>query len=176
MMQQDVHYTFEFDEKNYKPYNTFSTAFVLLCLIVTIPLLPFWFLMSSWYNRAWLDNQECVVLDKSLFIKQGIFFKSEKNIPFDKITDVTLKQGPLARQFNIFYLTIETAGNSSGMPEGTLIGVKEPHAVREMILAQRDSALQSSSIQKSFQEESQDDTVTLKDILDVLKRIEAKLK
>ena len=165
----------EFDESNFSKYNLVLTSILLLCFVVTIPLIPVWWVTSGWYHKTWFDKQTCTLKEKSLYIKQGIWFQTEKNIPLDKITDVTMKQGPIARLFNVYYVLIETAGNSTGMAEGTMVGVKEPQALRDRLLAQRDQLSMAQTTSQPLEVEDKVDMATLNDLLEVLKRIEAKL-
>ena len=65
----------------------------------------------------------------------GVFFLFRKSIPFERITDIALVQGPLLRHFGIWAMRIQTAG--SARCEATLYGVRNPEEVRELILSQR---------------------------------------
>ena len=88
----------------------------------------------------------CELTDRSLNIKRGVFFKKEKNIPLDKITDITLKQGPVMRKMGLFRLVVETAGQSqNGDAEGSLLGIIDPRAFRQKVLTERDKFTQEKT-------------------------------
>ena len=54
-------------------------------------------------------------------IDSGIFNRTHRSIPFDRIQDVDISQGPLARLFGIAKVKFETGGSSAGgQDEGVL--------------------------------------------------------
>lgn len=67
-------------------------------------------------------------------------FREEKSIPLDKITDLTLKHGPVLRALGLVTLHIETAGQSTqaGAADAKLTGVVEARRFRDSVLEQRD--------------------------------------
>jgi putative membrane protein len=69
-----------------------------------------------------------------------VIFRSEKNIPLDKIQDVGMVEGPLLRKLGLVQLSIETAGQSSaqGAADASLVGIIDARAFRDAILEQRD--------------------------------------
>jgi len=73
------------------------------------------------------------VEDNCVRINQGLFFRKQKSIPFDKITDVMWHQGPVMRWFGIEGIRFQTAG--SPQPEGTMIGVKNAEEIRNSIMS-----------------------------------------
>ena len=83
--------------------------------------------------RYWLDGSK-------LRVDQGVYFLKRKTIPLDRVTDITLSQGPLLRHFGLWSMTIQTAGRGShGHPEATLIGLENPEEIREALLNARDA-------------------------------------
>lgn len=89
------------------------------------------------YDTTWY-----VLSDKSLRIRRGIWFINEMTVSFDNIQNVSIKQGPLQRYFNISDLYIETAGGSSNTDDGTglqahkaiIEGISYADSIRQMIL------------------------------------------
>ena len=82
-----------------------------------------------------------------------MFFKEEKSIPLEKITDVGLSQGPIMRMFGLYRLSFETAGQSGHGALVSLLGVENASEFREAILEQKDN-LTTSTPAKSSNEES----------------------
>ena len=90
---------------------------------------------SRWICPA-QANALCYRLEGStLRADGGVFFLFRKSIPLERITDITLVQGPLLRHFNIWAMRIQTAG--SAQCEATLYGVRNPEEIRELIFARR---------------------------------------
>ncbi|MDD4255539.1 MAG: PH domain-containing protein [Methanofollis sp.] len=69
--------------------------------------------------------------------KRGVWFRGTGIVPYNRITNVDIVQGPLMRVFGISDLRIQTAGYSAqAQAEIRIQGVEEPEEVRELIMAQ----------------------------------------
>jgi membrane protein YdbS with pleckstrin-like domain len=122
-----------------RPYLVLVGAMILLGMIFTIPLLPFWLLgIGQWWARHYYDRLLCEVDDTELRFRKGIVFQVEKTIPLENIQDVTFLEGPLLRQFNLSTLKFETAGQGAGQANDMkLVGIVDAHAFRAEILRRR---------------------------------------
>ncbi len=72
----------------------------------------------------------------------GVWFRSKAFVPYIRITDVTVRQGPLERRFGLHRLFVQTAGSS--MPEAILLGIGDPDRVRESLFRRKSAADTSS--------------------------------
>jgi len=163
----------QFEEAS-KRYTFSAGLFVLLGTIIGIPLIPFWVLgFGQWYSAEDLRRKVCVLTDKALKIKKGVFIQSEKNIPLEKITDITVVQGPLLRHFNLYTLKIETAGQSTAgqANEGLLVGIKNAKEFRNHVLKYRDRMSPASSAE-TLPSDPETQLAVLQEISETLKRIE----
>ena len=115
-------------------------------LIVFAGMAPFTFgatllmMPPLWiYYGLLLRRLRYEVDEDSVNVYTGVFFRQEKVIPLEKITDIKLLQGPLMRCFGVYTVFLQTAGNGNGMPEATM--TFESHAkaveVRERIMTAR---------------------------------------
>ena len=69
--------------------------------------------------------------------KRGVWFMGTGIVPYNRITNVDIVQGPLMRIFGISDLRIQTAGYSAqAQAEIRIEGIEEPEEVRELIMAQ----------------------------------------
>ena len=67
--------------------------------------------------------------------KRGVWFRQTGIVPYNRITNVDIVQGPVMRLFQISNLTIQTAGYSgAGMPEIALKGIEDPESLRALIM------------------------------------------
>lgn len=117
-----------------------STILGLIFTVFGIVLIPF-LLMFGWgFFKKRYDVLECTLTERTLHIKRGVIFKSEKNIPLDKIQDIGMTEGPLLRRLGLASLRIETAGQSAaqGAADAQLVGVIDAPGFRDAILDQRD--------------------------------------
>ena len=111
----------------------------LTVFLFTIPLIVPWLILGPAFHKKKFAALECVLTDRSLHIKQGVFFKKEKSIPLDKIQDVGMTEGPLLRRFGLALMRIETAGQSvQGAADARLMGIVDLPTFRDAILEQRD--------------------------------------
>lgn len=169
-----------------KKYWLLQSSIGLLCSVVGIPLLLIWLFVGRIYFERYLQRMGATLTDRSLKIRKGIFFRVEKTIPLDKITDLAIHQGPLMRHMGLEGLRVETAGQSSGPGQSLvgLIGVVESQAFRDAVLDQRDvvtgGGVVSSARPVSDAEGpaliSDDGASVLVEIRDTLGRVEQLLK
>ena len=163
-------------------YWLMSGAFAFVFSVVGIPLLLFWLPLGMLITQRQLASMECVLTNKALKIKKGIFVRIEKTVPLEKITDMGMIQGPLMRHFGIHTLTVETAGQSGPGALVSLTGILNAEDFRETVLAQRDAlsdrsapGLTSVPAQEAHAIAPSTDTAVLTEIRDALLRIEAKI-
>lgn len=124
-----------------KIYNVLQICIVCMVTIVGIPLVPIAFLLGRAWAARWFERLSCVLTDRSLSTREGVFFRTERDIPLDKITDLVLKEGPLLRWLGLSQIHVETAGSSNEMGQSggvTLQGIIDTPAFRDAVLAQRD--------------------------------------
>jgi putative membrane protein len=156
-------------------YWLLSGALIMLVCVVTIPLIPFWFIFGRMITGKFLDRISCTLTEQTLIVKKGLFNRIEKTIPLEKITDLALKQGPIMRRMGLNSLSVETAGASGSQSAlVALIGIVDTVEFRDTVLAQRDQQNSAKSQAGSASTQSLEGDV-LNDIRDTLKRIEARL-
>lgn len=75
----------------------------------------------------------------ALRIDSGIIGRNHRTIPFDRVQDVSIVQGPLQRLVGVARVTLETGGSSAGQEEGVLdgIGLARAEALRDLVRARR---------------------------------------
>lgn len=113
-------------------------AFVPLVLIVAIILVE---VFVRWSYNYWKYE----FVKESLKIENGIIWKTYKSIPYERIQNVDIRRGILARLLGFSTIDIQTAGYSGsyggrgGMAarsEGHLpgVGVERAEQIREMVM------------------------------------------
>ncbi len=159
-------------------YWLLSGAIIMTATIVGIPLLLLWFPIGLVFTKRYVDRMECLLTDKALKVRKGIFIRIEKTIPLEKITDMGMVQGPIMRHFDLHTLTVETACQSGQGALVSLTGIIDAKSFREAVLNQREviSAASSVSALAGVRQEPSDASSLLSDIKDSLLRIEAQLK
>ena len=157
-----------------KKYLNLYGAFIMLMGIITIPLIPFWFLTAPYFINKYFERLECELTTRSLRFKKGFIVQVEKTIPLDKIQDLTFKEGPLLKSLGLSILKVETAGNSGqGTADLSLIGIIGAQEFRQLVFDQRDKVTENTSGASTEDQESLKKVMT--DIRDSLKKIEGRL-
>ncbi len=79
-------------------------------------------------------------------IDSGIISRTHRSIPFDRVQDVDITQGPVARVLGIAQVRFET-GASAGKEEGVLqaIRLERAHQLRELVRARRAPVVEARS-------------------------------
>jgi putative membrane protein len=134
-------------------YWMLSTVIGLAFTVVGILLIPIALTFGWAFFQKRYEALECRLTERSLHIKRGVIFRSEKNIPLDKIQDIGMTEGPLLRRLGLASLAVETAGQSSpqGAADAGLVGVVDAPAFRDAILDQRDKVSASSGAREPAQ-------------------------
>jgi len=160
---------------NPKVKSYWITLGVITCLVclVGIPLIPIVALIIWIVAGRMLKAMSANLLERKLVVKRGVFFKEEKSIPLEKITDVGLSQGPLMRLFGL-YRCFETAGQSGHGALVSLLGVVNASEFREAILTQKDN-LTSDQPAQSNNDEPQSQVELIRSLTYSVKNIEQML-
>lgn len=171
--------TAEFDSAvtNYWLVNGFL---LLLVTVIGIPLIPVWVIVGKLVTTRYLNSHHCELTTRSLKFRKGIWFRQEKTVPLDKITDLGFVQGPLMRAFGVEALSVETAGQSGAGALVQLQGVKDARSFRDQVLEQRDrvTELRGEDAEQASSKSATDDMAIqialLTEIRDILLRQERK--
>ena len=172
-MTQTVLKSANFDNK-VKQYWLCLAAICSVFPLVTILFIPVILIIVWLVAGRILAAMSADLLERKLVVKCGIFFKEEKSIPLEKITDVGLSQGPLMRMFGLYRLSFETAGQSGNGALVSLLGVVNASEFREAILAQKDN-LTSDQPAQSNNDEPQSQVELIRSLTYSVKNIEQML-
>ena len=111
-----------------------ETRLVLaICLAVTVVVMG---LILVWIP-AFYRSLEYEICSDSVKMRKGVIWKRRVTIPFPKITNVDVTQGPLQRAFNLGTIHIQTAGAGGAQgarAEVIFMGVRDLEGVKERIM------------------------------------------
>ena len=139
----------------------------LLSSVVGIILMPIWIPFGWLVHQKQYEHMSGALTDRSINMRMGWLFKKQQNIPLDKLTDVSIHEGPILNAFGVVRMQFETAGAAPFI----LTGVKNSDQFRDLVLQQRDSLV--STTQKSAT--SDDSGNVLVEIRDILQEISSKI-
>jgi len=114
-------------------------AGVMIALSFFVPILVAVAVTLYWIPK--FHSSICYILeDDKIAITRGVWWKTESFVPYNRITNVSLYQGPISRHFGLGKLSIQTAGFSgtsgSGgkVAEAVIFGIKNFEEVKDVIL------------------------------------------
>jgi len=107
--------------------------FWILCLsafAIIMVLIAIW--IAAFYRRL-----KYAIEDDEVKAAKGVFWKKNVTVPFMKITNVDVTQGPIQRLFRIGTIKVQTAGAGGAQgakPELVFIGIRDLEGVKETIM------------------------------------------
>jgi membrane protein YdbS with pleckstrin-like domain len=101
-------------------------------------LLPIFVLFAYWVP-TYCETMVYQFTDTEMVWKRGVWFRQTGIVPYNRITNVDISQGPIARSLGIASLNVHTAGYSAGSgaggaPELKILGVERFEELRDIIM------------------------------------------
>ena len=91
--------------------------------------------ITSAWNSLYYESIVYHLNETEMTWKRGVWFRQTGIVPYNRITNVDIVQGPLMRIFGISNLRIQTAGYSAQkLAEISINGIEEPEPLRELIM------------------------------------------
>jgi len=103
----------------------------LATLVVFVPLLLF----TAGWIPLYYGTLIYMLSKTEIFWRRGVWFRQTGIVPYNRITNIDIIQGPLMRIFGVSSLRIQTAGYSAqATAEILLHGIEKPEELRDVIL------------------------------------------
>ena len=141
---------------------------VILISVIGIPTAVFlWFWISYYFKSI-----KYMVSDDFIRIQRGVIWKKLSTIPFEKIQNVEIHQGPIERSFKLGKVLIHTAGYS-GQPtaEGVIKGLIDFQKFAAVLTDKVKTKIESASVGKKEETDFISILKIIKDELANIKRI-----
>lgn len=165
-----------------KQYLFWTAMWISAVTVVGIPFMPiiaiiYW----AWYAPRYREFHTLELSETGVQSKRGVVFRSQTNVPLDRITDVAVHQGPLMRYFGVYKVTVESAGQTQLQGAANIIGVADPYDFRDAVLHNVELVKQGAPDRTSqvtdgtaAAADSGTQTQLLAEIRDLLAKIEAR--
>jgi uncharacterized protein len=102
---------------------------IILAVIVVVPVLVFFAWVGLYYKSMWYELRE-----DEMSWKRGVWFQTTGIVPYNRITNIDVRQGPVMRALGISTLAVQTAGYSGqAVPEIRIEGMDHAEELRELI-------------------------------------------
>ena len=117
------------------PYQFWLVMGVLAITVVGIIAIPFFVIFyHAWYKGRYFEHHSLRLTERTVEIHRGVVFRRHTNLPYDRITDVSVEQGPFMRRYGIHKVTVESAGQTQMQGTANMVGVIDPDGFREAVL------------------------------------------
>jgi len=101
-------------------------------------------IMVGGFSLYWIpkfhSSINYVLEDDKIAVTKGVWWKTKSFVPYNRITNVNIYQGPISRYFGLGKLSIQTAGfsgtTSSGgkVAEAVILGIKNFEEVKDVVM------------------------------------------
>ncbi len=121
------------------PLLLFGSTIVIFIITIalTIPIL-FILAFAAWWVPKFYDTIFYKLTESEIIWRRGVWFKGTGIVPYNRITNVDITQGPISRKFGVASLKIQTAGysapSSGRAAEIKLEGIEKFEELREVIM------------------------------------------
>jgi membrane protein YdbS with pleckstrin-like domain len=96
---------------------------------IVVLVLLFFAWVSLYYGSMWYELRE-----DEMSWKRGVWFRKTGIVPYNRITNLDIRQGPVMRALGISTLSIQTAGYSGqAQPEIKIEAIEQAEELRELI-------------------------------------------
>ncbi len=112
---------------------------VVVALSCSVPLLFAAGITLYWIPKFY-SSITYVLEDDKITVSRGVWWKTKSFVPYNRITNINIYQGPISRHFGLGKLSIQTAGfsgtSSSGakVAEAVIFGVKNFEEIKDVII------------------------------------------
>jgi len=110
--------------------------------VVASLILPF--LLAVWFIAYWIPkyylSTSYVFAESEIVVEKGVWWKHKSTVPYNRVTNIDVVQGPLSRRFGLGKIRVQTAGYSAAgggagaIAEAQIFGVKNFEEIRNFIL------------------------------------------
>ncbi|MDD1706306.1 MAG: PH domain-containing protein [Methanoregulaceae archaeon] len=132
------------------PLAFFSSPF--LTLGISLPLLLA-VVFALWWIGAYYRTIRYRFTSFEISWERGVWFRQTGIVPYHRITNIDIMQGPISRFLGISLLKVQTAGYTSGTASAAELkinGISEPEILREFIrMRMQEGLLRATSDTKS---------------------------
>jgi len=94
---------------------------IAVLFMIEIPLLASLLILLGWlivffliliYIKAFYNTMEYGLGSEAVLMNKGVFWRKRTTVPYVKITNIDITQGPVERMYKTYKLHLQTAGSS----------------------------------------------------------------
>jgi len=112
---------------------------VIVSSSVIFPFLAVVFLIAVWIPKYY-DSISYTFTKDEIMLERGVYWKHKSAVPYNRVTNIDIVQGPLSRRVGVGNVRVQTAGYSTASSGGAtaeaqIFGVTNYEEIRDFILA-----------------------------------------
>jgi hypothetical protein len=107
------------------------SAFIPLILVVAV---------AMYWIPKYHSSIKYVFEDDKIVVTKGVWWKTKSVVPYNRITNINIYQGPISRHFGLAKLAIQTAGFSGVSRQGyktaeaEIVGIKKFEETKDFVM------------------------------------------
>jgi membrane protein YdbS with pleckstrin-like domain len=158
----------------------YRTLFEVMIVSASL-ILPFLFMV--FFVAFWIPQYYASVsysfTEGEIAVEKGVWWRHKSTVPYNRVTNIDIVQGPISRRFGVAKVRVQTAGYSAtggggAVAEASIFGVKDFEEIRSFILKQvrrlRPVAVEAGVEAAAPEEPSQQMLAELKKIRKILEK------
>jgi membrane protein YdbS with pleckstrin-like domain len=112
---------------------------IVTVMLSFVPMLIVVAIILYWIPKFYFSIHY-VLEDDEIIVKKGVWWKTKSVVPYNRITNVSIYQGPISRYFGLGKLSIQTAGfsgvSSSGhkTAEAEIFGIENFEEIKDLVM------------------------------------------
>jgi len=110
----------------------------ILFMFIDVPLIVSVVFCLYWINE-YVTSIGFMLTESDIIVKRGVWWRHRRTVPYNRITNIDIAQGPISRMLGLGAVAVQTAGYSaaggtSRRAEANIFGIQNFDGVRETIL------------------------------------------
>jgi membrane protein YdbS with pleckstrin-like domain len=115
-----------------------SDQVVIVSSSTIFPFLVIVFSIAIWVPKYY-SSISYEFTEDEIVVGRGVYWKHKSTVPYNRVTNIDITQGPISRRFGIGKVRVQTAGYSTTSSGGTtaeaqIFGVKDYEEIRNFLL------------------------------------------
>jgi len=119
------------------PLNSASIVATSLLAPLFLLIVFVWYWINKYYASV-----SYALTDSEITVHKGVWWKKKSFVPYNRITNINIVQGPISRRFELGTVLIQTAGFSGGTSsagglkpaEAIILGVKNFEEIKDKVM------------------------------------------
>jgi membrane protein YdbS with pleckstrin-like domain len=121
---------------NSGPMTAFAASLFLFSPVIVI------FIFTVFWIPKFFSSLSYLLTESDIITEKGVWWKRKSIVPYNRVTNVEVIQGPLSRRLGLGKVSIQTAGFSAGgssgsakVAEAVILGTKNFEEVKDFVMA-----------------------------------------